>query len=62
MSGDDVIENGQRRRLKNEKNVDLYRLYDWTVPPVKGSPTDVQVKDVDRAFLSLDQWPCGDSH
>lgn len=37
-----LVENGQRKRLANENDADVYRLYQWIIPPVEGPLRDVQ--------------------
>jgi hypothetical protein len=45
-----VVENGQKRKLKNVNNNDLYALYDWTYVVPEGIPTDLAETDVDRTI------------
>ncbi|MCC7109709.1 MAG: hypothetical protein IT382_10500 [Deltaproteobacteria bacterium] len=36
------LSGGGRVRLANESNKDVYRLYDWTIPPIDSRPVSVE--------------------
>ena len=36
----EIVE-GQELHLANPDNIDIYRLYEWIVPPLEGAPTDI---------------------
>jgi hypothetical protein len=45
-----VLEGGARRRLENQKNIDLFALYDWTFVIPDAEPTDRSDREVARTI------------
>lgn len=45
-----VVDNGEKRKLKNLNNNDLYALYDWTYVVPEGIPTDLSEAAVTKTI------------